>query len=269
MNRTKIQWCQNPNGTQGYTWNPITGCLNGCGYCWARGLANGRLKNRMLGNPRLAGYDADNMTADQKQILLDPFYPRFWESRLGDRSLFQAKPRGIFAVSMGDLFGKGVPTEWTDRVMDQIRIHRQHRFYLLTKQPQNLPRSSSYFPDNAWVGASVTSVPDLIYATKHLHFIEAPVKYISYEPMLEYDGTPRLTEGLLRHAGVSWIILGAQTKPTVQPDIEWVRQIVAAADAAGIPVFLKDSLRPLRDKTGILLTKDSEGYNTLRQEMPK
>ena len=50
MNRTKIEWCKNPNGTQGYTWNPITGCLNGCSYCYARKLADGRLKSRMLAN---------------------------------------------------------------------------------------------------------------------------------------------------------------------------------------------------------------------------
>ena len=50
MNRTTIEWVKNPDGTQGYTWNPITGCLNGCPYCYARKLANGRLKQRYLAN---------------------------------------------------------------------------------------------------------------------------------------------------------------------------------------------------------------------------
>jgi len=29
------------------------------------------------------------------------------------------------------------------------------------------------------------------------------------------------------------------------PKIEWIKEIVEAADKAGIPVFLKDNLRPL------------------------
>lgn len=50
MNKTSIEWAKNPDGTQGYTWNPVTGCLNGCEYCYARKLANGRLKSRYLAN---------------------------------------------------------------------------------------------------------------------------------------------------------------------------------------------------------------------------
>ena len=33
MNKTKIDWCDS-------TWNPVTGCLHGCEYCYARGIAN-------------------------------------------------------------------------------------------------------------------------------------------------------------------------------------------------------------------------------------
>ena len=29
MNKSKIEWCD-------YTWNPITGCLHDCEYCYAR-----------------------------------------------------------------------------------------------------------------------------------------------------------------------------------------------------------------------------------------
>jgi len=49
----------------------------------------------------------------------------------------------------------------------------------------------------------------------------------------------------LEEAGISWIILGSQTRPTVYPKIEWVQEIVEAADKVGIPVFLKDNLKPL------------------------
>ncbi len=50
INRTKIDWALNPDGLPGYTWNPITGCLNNCPYCYARKLANTRLRERYLAN---------------------------------------------------------------------------------------------------------------------------------------------------------------------------------------------------------------------------
>jgi protein gp37 len=32
MNKTEIEWTD-------FTWNPVTGCLHGCPYCYARGTA--------------------------------------------------------------------------------------------------------------------------------------------------------------------------------------------------------------------------------------
>ena len=32
MNKTKIDWADS-------TWNPVTGCLHDCEYCYARGIA--------------------------------------------------------------------------------------------------------------------------------------------------------------------------------------------------------------------------------------
>ena len=33
MNDTKIEWCD-------MTWNPVTGCLHGCEYCYAKKVAH-------------------------------------------------------------------------------------------------------------------------------------------------------------------------------------------------------------------------------------
>lgn len=32
MEKSKIDWCDS-------TWNPVTGCLHGCEYCYARGIS--------------------------------------------------------------------------------------------------------------------------------------------------------------------------------------------------------------------------------------
>jgi len=299
VNKTQIEWVKNPDGSQGYTWNPITGCLNGCEYCYARKLANTRLKNVYLLNNSIPAPD-------------EPFYPRFWEERLQElipplaqvnyeRYGYQCrkfepyrkasrKPKGIFVCDMGDLFGIGVPEEWTRRVLLAIGANPQDRFYLLTKQPQRLPEFSP-FPENAWVGVTVCNDKMLDVAVDKLEDIQAKIKFISFEPLLE-----RLTLSLdyaFYYSGISQVIIGACTgtysemtrlcalnnmsytdkKPfgkkwTLQPRIEWVRQIVEAADKAGVKVFLKDNLKPLFEQT---YGQDIHSYyyhNGLRQEMP-
>jgi len=99
----------------------------------------------------------------------------------------------------------------------------------------------------------------------------------------------------LKEAGISWLIIGACTgnlpdmtllgekypdlwlaghgnKITAQPKIEWVKEIVEAADKAGVPVFLKDNLDPLGLPLNSLYysqyeTEQGPEYR-LRQEMP-
>lgn len=41
MNKTKIEWCDS-------TWNPVTGCLHNCEYCYARKIAE-RFAERLDG----------------------------------------------------------------------------------------------------------------------------------------------------------------------------------------------------------------------------
>ncbi len=269
MNKTAIEWVKNPDGTPGYTWNPITGCRNhvegmcraGTFPCYAYRLANGRLKNRMLANTCLAHHLP--LAPDHGGHHADPFYPRFWQSRVDNGSdlLFAGhkrrydKPMGVFVCSMGDLFGAGVPEDWTDAVMNVIRdaaAHSYHRFYLLTKQPQNLAKWSP-FPDNCWVGVSATDQTQLYTAEEHLADVQASVKYISMEPLLGWDLACQLS---IRRHWFDWVIIGAQTKPYIAPKLEWLGEIDHAATQANIPIFHKDSLR------GIVPLID------FRQEMP-
>ncbi len=313
MNKSSLgeEWVKNPDGTPGYTWNPITGCLNGCEYCYARKLANTRLKARYLANHNTAMKKTElpnNMFCIEAGWT-GPFHPRFWEDRMrvfipryaGSRHLTK-KRRGIFVCDMSDLFGIGVPEEWTRKVLKAVELWPEHRFYLLTKQPQNLKKFSP-FPDNAWVGVSATDTASYQDAYRYLGEIEAKVRYISFEPLLGAI----YTQGLNsippyynpRGFPFDWVIIGALTgtlndlkklamqyselplmpygkKWTLQPKIEWVREIVEACDKAGIPVFLKNNLKPLlklhtnenvfwadhRDKAGF-----EDLHLELRQEM--
>lgn len=275
MNKTLIEWVQNPDGTPGYTWNPITGCNNqidgmcqgGNFPCYAYRLANGRLRNLYLANKHTAtlNYDEDSY----------PFYPRFWPERLGDLGYpddygYQKVnyPKGIFVCDMGELFGNWIPTEWQYKILRRIQEYPEHRFYLLTKQPQNLAIFSP-FPNNCFVGVTVTSNGAMTLAMTNLANVQAKVKYISFEPLL---GSIGMNDHMSMKGVVDWVIIGAQTKPYKPPRIKWVQETVVAADKAGIPVFLKDNLKPLLQenfaevRNQLFTLKDVEPE--LRQEMP-
>ena len=195
MNKTQIEWVKNPDGTQGYTWNVITGCLNhtngmckgGNFPCYAYRLATTRLRERYLANLTIASPISGLDFNEMHQSFADPFYPRFWPERIPkDRtSIYEPTPKGIFVCDMSDLFGVGIPEKWQEQVFRVIRYNRWHRFYLLTKRPENLPKWSP-FPSNCFVGVTATNQKMFDEAVKYLGEIEATVKFISFEPLLSH-----------------------------------------------------------------------------------
>jgi protein gp37 len=198
MNTTSIEWTDK-------TWNPITGCLHGCTYCYARAITR-----RFRGS----------------------FEPALHSERMRQPKKLR-KPSKIFVGSMADVFGAWVPREWIDAVFDVVRACQQHTFQFLTKNPERC----KYFdwPINAWAGATVCTRDDERKAW-HLEECNAYIRYISVEPML---GPIRLA-GL---AFIDWVIIGAQTGAGAhQPQHRWVETLTADARAIDAAVFYKPSL---------------------------
>jgi protein gp37 len=281
MNQTNIEWVKNPDGSQGYTWNPITGCLNhtpeglclgGLFPCYAYKLANGRLRERYWANTQVA---CEPIKPPWPSAINNPFYPRFWFNRVWELDISKQHycqfrdGKGIFVCDMGELFGDWIPHEWQERIFEVIKMNWHHRFYLLTKQPQNLAKWSP-FPDNCWVGVTATNYKMANEARYWLGKIKAKIKYLSIEPFLG-PLRDRLNCLFQLDFQLDWLIIGVctgrkaeifelcQRYPeltpmpygriwTAQPKIEWVEEIVRAADQAGVPVFLKDNLEPLLRK---------------------
>jgi len=313
MNRAthSDSWVQNPDGTPGYTCSLITGCLLGHDYCFARKLANGRLKKRYLANKELAPvhydtykrFDGEVSQAVVSRAFDDPFYPRFWPDRLKELDRFltrSKKPLGVFLNIMGEWAGDWVPREWQDAMFELINRHPSHRFYLLTHCPQNLPQFSP-FPDHCYVGVTVTGenpkLSNLFNALDALDDIQCGMRFLSFEPLLKDFHITDLD--IILGGTIDWIIIGALTgsdsalaelslefphltpmpygkRWTLQPKIEWVEEIIKAADKAGIPVFLKDNLEPLwtlknSREPFFKFSRPSPGATNigrLRQEMP-
>lgn len=169
MNKTKIDWCS-------HSWNPVTGCLHGCLYCYARGVAErfGLPYAPKLGDPGMEGaskYDSpegmDTMLELEKPYTrggrVQPypiaFLPTFHRYRLAEPER-ATNGRDIFVCSMADLFGKWVPVSWILEVLDAAERAPQHRYLFLTKRPEAykeldhlalLPRR-----ENFWYGTTVT-----------------------------------------------------------------------------------------------------------------
>ena len=244
MNKTAIEWCD-------YTINPVKGlCPMACDYCYAR-----RMYKRFKWNPEI--------TWDEKCLL----------------DLRKIKePSRIFVGSTMELFGKWVNKEAMEYILSFPPDYPEHTFIFLTKQPQNLIKWSP-FPDNCWVGISTTSFEQFGLGLMYLQNIKATVKFLSFEPLLSQitDHHSQYNSKMMARdfefTGISWVIIGAQTKPTVYPRIEWVQEVVESADKAGIPVFLKDNLKPLFGgypipKENMWAYRFEKGRFNLRQEMP-
>lgn len=257
MNKTQIEYVD-------YTWNPITGCLHGCDYCYARKMANGRVKNIYLANRQVAlrgilheENPAEIVAAARK----DPFYPRFWEKRLNEPAQNKT-PQRIFVCDMGELFGPWLPVSWVQSVFDAMKMAPQHTYLLFTKQYLELQKLKKV-PDSWWINVSCTDNTQFKKAMQYMRSVDAKVKGISFEPLL--DEITGVKTKLMEKAGINWVIIGPQTKPLMEPKLQWVLDIVDAADKLAIPVFFKDALRPC------LLNgsqRSRELYENFRQELP-
>ena len=171
--KTKIDWVD-------ATWNPVTGCLHGCEYCYARRIAerfygswdepgkrtNGSNEFKLFSAQELMqmtslelsemnSYDTPflkwvfykNGSFEGKRAVPYPFgfEPMFHRYKL-DEPQHWKKPRNIFVCSMADLFGEWMPDEWIREVIAACDAAPQHRYLFLTKNPARYKELRSIWP---------------------------------------------------------------------------------------------------------------------------
>jgi len=283
MKKTKIDWCDR-------TWNPVSGCLHGCKYCYARGIAErfgGRwnqstgenirtseAKLYELGMPLLFEQDKGNLVNAGYPY---GFNPTFFGYRLDEPSQIK-KPQNIFVCSMADLFGDWVPDEWIDKVFEACMKAPQHRYLFLTKNPRRYKElnrnGDGIMPvkNNFWFGSTVTTQNDIHwYSEDHNYFF-------SIEPLMSEIINPNFEAHRIIGAPLypKWVIIGRETgnrKDKIIPKKEWIKNIVNYCREKNIPVFMKNNLAEEKwrkdKKTGeMILIEPKVWGEPLIQEYP-
>ena len=159
------------------TWNPVTGCLYECKYCWARALANTKLKNSHR-------------------------YSNGFKPMLNDLEFRKKFKKGdfVFVSDMGDLFGSFVPAEWIRKVLDHVRQFPDALFLFLTKNPSRYLDFVLEMPENAILGVSIetnndqrlksqkiSGAPPVTERYAAMKKLDWDKKFVSIEPILDFD----------------------------------------------------------------------------------
>lgn len=212
QDNNSIEWAR-------WSWNPVTGCRHDCPYCYARDIA--------------------------ERFYPQKFEPSIYPSRLSAPANTQVPARAasdisyknVFTCSMADLFGRWVPADWIAAVLGAIHRAPQWNFLLLTKFPKRM--SEFAYPDNAWLGTSVDLQARVPNAEKAMASVEAGVRWLSIEPLIEplTFKNPKLFQ---------WVVIGGASRstqtPAWEPPFEWIARLYCQFKDAGARVYLKDNV---------------------------
>ncbi len=247
MNRSRIEWCD-------HTWNPITGCLHECPYCYARKMSV-RFSGDVKRNKAAIKDYRIHRTQDGKELyILDQamlsetgntlVYPFGFEPTL-HRYRFNTLEKlkmgnNIFVGAMADIFGEWVPDEWIAEIFGICQKYPIHNYLFLTKNPKRyMQYGVPIGQDNLWYGTTITGGDDIDRISS---LVMDAKKFVSIEPLqnsIAKEDIKAICEI------TDWIIIGAETgrhNGRIEPVPNWIKGIVSIAETENVPVFMKDSL---------------------------
>lgn len=263
LHKTRIDWCS-------HTWNPVTGCLHGCDYCYARktALRFGLHPCEKPGKPPLeilpkgSGCfyveEPTKLYNEKGEYIRSTPYPAGFAPTYHAYTLDYPEkreiPSSVFVSSMGDLFGEWVPDIWIEDVFNACFRAPWHTYLFLTKNPQRYAEleEAGKLPaeKNFWYGATATNAEQMNKAANAMGNLTTLAKtFLSIEPLMEdITESPGWATAMpgsyVPYFG--WLIIGGMTggRKDQKPKREWVEKIVTYAREHRIPVFMKENLAP-------------------------
>lgn len=200
-----------------YSWNPITGCLHGCDYCYLKDMEH-RFKN-------------------------DIMIPGFHKKRLHE-PMKKAKPSLIFVGSAADMWGEWSANININAVLDVCHeVAPWHTYQFLTKNPKRY--ANFKLPANGWYGTTwdgtfktFDNINFLIESVSGIHN-----RFVSFEPLLcDWTNKPSNVFRGIKWDELDWIIVGADSRPRAKkPPITMVVYLREKAKKYNIPIFIKDN----------------------------
>ncbi len=215
------------NGKRIVTWNPFTGCNFNCSYCWAKRLAETKLR---LSYP-------------------NGFIPTTHPDRLNKRF----KPDDfVFVSSMGDI--AFAPSIVMNVIILTAQKHPETKFLLCTKDPEIYRKIELHQP-NIYFGTTletdrqynVSRAPSPLQRLYSIRQSSHTHKFISIEPIMDFN-----------LEFIDWILsikpeiveIGADNYNNNLPEPSWnkVAQLIGKLRSSGIIVIEKQGLERLLPK---------------------
>ena len=208
---SKIEWTEE-------TWNPTTGCTKvsaGCKHCYAETMSV------RLHAMKAPGYD-------------NGFEFSMMPDRL-EQPIKRKKPTKYFVNSMSDLFHEEMDMAFLNKILGVIEVTPRHIYQILTKREDAM---FTYFqkhtvPKNIWLGVTVEDKKSGVPRIDKLRNIDATIKFLSVEPLLEDLGKVNLS-------GIDWVIVGGESGAKARPmKKEWALNIQKQCEEQNVAFFFK------------------------------
>lgn len=237
MAETTIGWVRNPDGTQGWTINPIrfrnleTGkvghycekCAAGCKFCYASAMQKNYLSGLV--------YIASNR--DKGEL--------FFDDGVLEQVLRRRKRTSFFWADMTDLFGHWVPDAWLDRMFAVMALTPNHQHMVLTKRGERMREYMTNQPGMVrsikWAELAMSAGPRRVLWK--CHDVAGPDRYFfGYEPQPGDD--IRQWPGV--RGSLPNVLLGvsASTRHDLAAQIEHLRATPAAVRFLSLEPLIED-----------------------------
>lgn len=174
-----------------------------------------------------------------------------------DRKSAKAGVRAkVFCASLADWLDPEVPSLWLCDLLELIATTPNLDWQLVTKRPElfydrmaavmsdwegtpgakvaEMWRTFAIAPRNVWFGVTAENQKTFDDRTREMKFIDAKIKFLSIEPLLEHIN-------LIFSAGqkIDWVIVGGESGNNARSTkLEWIGNIADQLDLK-IPLFVK------------------------------